>query len=121
MKKNMTVFQITPLNTDVTELKKFDAYAARAAKAGATHITVTEVEKSRWIWERDMNDPYPNWGMINAALFKIIIPEELKGYLPQEYADRNFELIKKRCAILKKYGLKADSLRQMLGLKYCER
>ena len=107
MKKKMTVFQITPLNTDVTDLKKFETYAARAAKAGATHIIVTEVEKSRWIWERDMSDPYPNWGMLNSALFKIIVPKELKRYLPQDYADRNFELIKKRCAILKKYGLKA--------------
>ncbi len=107
MKKKMTVFQITPLNTDVTDLKKFETYAARAAKAGATHIIVTEVEKSRWIWERDLSDPYPNWGMLNSALFKIIVPKELKSYLPQDYADRNFALIKKRCAILKKYGLKA--------------
>ena len=41
------------------------------------------------------------------SLFKIIVPEELKGYIPQDFADRNLELFTKRAEILKEYGLKA--------------
>ncbi len=104
--KKMILFNVTPINTDVTDLQEFEAKVAAAKKAGATHILITEVEKSRWIWEKDLSDPYPNWGMLNSALFKIIVPDELKRWLPTDYAARNLELVKGRAKICKKYGLK---------------
>ncbi len=88
-------------------LSEFEKKAIKAKELGATHITISQIEKSRWQWERDMEDPYPNWGMLLTALFKIIVPEELKEWLPEDYAERNLNLIKQRGAILKKHGLKA--------------
>lgn len=107
MKKEMVIFNVTPINTDVTDLAAFEKKVARAAKAGATHITVTELPKSRWIWDADRSDPYPNWGMLNPSLFKIIVPEQLRQWLPTDYAENNLRLVAARCEIIKKYGLRA--------------
>ena len=52
-------------------------------------------------------DPYPNWGMLLTNLFKIVVPEKLRGFLPVEYANKNLELLKARGKILEKYGMKA--------------
>jgi len=80
--------------------------AARIARAGGTHLLVNQLEKSRWIWERDRSDPYPNWGMTFLSLFKIVVPEPLKPYLPLDYAERNYRMLKERLDIARKYGLK---------------
>ncbi len=58
-------------------LKEFEQKVKRSAELGATHITISQIEKSRWQWDRDLNDPYPNWGMLVTALFKIIVPKEI--------------------------------------------
>ena len=86
MKKKMLIYNVTPINTDVTDLAKFERKVKRAAELGATHVLITEIPKSRWIWEEDLSDPYPNWGMLNSALFKIIVPKELEQWLPKDYA-----------------------------------
>ncbi|MFO7611728.1 MAG: hypothetical protein R6W99_04480 [Clostridia bacterium] len=87
-------------------MAEFEEKARRAKSLGATHVTVSAIEKSRWQWERDLSDPYPNWGMLIAALFKVVVPEELSEWLPSDYAQRNLKLIEKRGEILKKLGLK---------------
>ena len=107
MKKKMIIYNVTPINTDVTDLKEFERKVAQVAKLGATHVYVTEIPKSRWIWDLDRSDPYPNWGMLNSALFKIIVPQQLQRWLPVDYAKKNLELVKKRSAILRRYGLRA--------------
>lgn len=89
-------------------LEEFRQKATKAAELGATHITISQIEKSRWQWDRDLNDPYPNWGMLVTALFKIIVPKELEAWLPVDYANRNLKLIKERSAILKELGLKGS-------------
>lgn len=89
-------------------IDEFRQKAIKAAELGATHITISQIEKSRWQWDRDLNDPYPNWGMLVTALFKIIVPKELEKWLPLDYAQRNLKLIKERSAILKELGLKGS-------------
>ncbi|MBN2882709.1 MAG: hypothetical protein JXN10_04220, partial [Clostridia bacterium] len=91
-----------------SSLDEFENKVIKAKSLGATHITISQIEKSRWQWERDLSDPYPNWGMLVTSLFKIIVPDELRDWLPVEYASRNLELIKKRSRILEKYGLKGS-------------
>ena len=88
-------------------LDEFRAAAEAAAKLGVTHVYVSELPKSRWQWDMDRTDPYPNWGMMHAALFKVYVPEKLREYLPCDYAEKNLRIVADRCAILKKYGLKA--------------
>jgi hypothetical protein len=87
--------------------EEFRIFAAKAAQLGATHVVISDLPKSRWQWELDRSDPYPNWGMMTSTVFKIIVPPELKEFLPVDYAQKNLEIIKERCAILKELGLKA--------------
>ena len=94
-------------NCPTSSIEEFETFATEAKKLGATHINISQIIPSRWQWELDLNDPYPNWGMPIATIFKIIVPPELEPYLPVDYAKKNFETIKKRCAILKQLGLKA--------------
>ena len=90
--------------------KNLDEYrklAELACELGATHLTASQTELSMWQWNADRYDPYPNWSLHRATLFKFIVPEELKGYLPEDYAKRNLDMLEKRMGILKEFGLKA--------------
>ena len=91
--------------TNSTE--EFRRLAMQAAELGATHVSISDLPKSRWQWDLDLNDPYPNWGMLVTSIFKVVVPEELKSFLPADYAKKNLQIVKERCAILKELGLKA--------------
>jgi hypothetical protein len=106
MKQRKVIFNTIHQNAVDYSLAEFESDVQKAARAGATHIMVSQLEKSRWIWEKDRSDPYPNWGMLNLAVFKVIIPPELSPYLPADYASRNLATLKARMQIVKKYGLK---------------
>lgn len=104
--KHKTIFNTIHQNAVDYTLADFEADVQKSVKAGASHMMVSQLEKSRWVWERDRSDPYPNWGMLLLSLFKLIVPDEMKGYLPEDYAARNLATLKARMEILKKYGLK---------------
>ena len=87
--------------------EEFRAAAEAAAKLGVTHVYVSELPKSRWQWDMDRNDPYPNWGMMHSAIFKVVPTPELAQWVPQDYVEKNWQLLLERCAILKELGLKA--------------
>ncbi len=105
--KKKIIFDMIHANELNYTLEDFEKDVKKAAQAGATHVMLSPLEKSRWMWEQDLTDPYPNWGMLLLSLFKIIVPDILKGYLPEGYAKRNLSLLTKRMEILKKYQLKA--------------
>ncbi len=88
------------------DLKDFEEMAKSAKKMGATHVMVGDLKRSRWMWEKDLTDPYTNWSMGHAQLFKLVCPPQLKPYLPAEHIAECMELVEKRCKILKQYGLK---------------
>lgn len=88
-------------------IDEFRRLAEFAKKNNITHLAVSDIEKSMWQWNRNRFDPYPNWGMKNATLFKIALPEALKKYIPSDSSDRNLEMFSKRAEVLKEYGLKA--------------
>ena len=87
---------------------EFERLVDYAAERGATHVMISDLPRSRWQWELDRSDPYPNWGMGTPSLFKIIVPPEFNGLLPQDYADRNLAIIAERAEVLNRYGLKAS-------------
>jgi len=91
-------------------IEEFRAFAKSAADLGATHVYISDLPKSRWLWDLDRNDPYPNWGMLMATVFKVVIPPELKDFLPADYSRKNLEIIRRRSTILKELGLKAAFL-----------
>ena len=95
------------MNIDTDSLDEFRSYAGRAKELGITHVIVSQLPRSRWMWERDLTDPYPNWCMGHAPLFKLVCPPQLKEYLPLDHIEECFTLVKERCAILKDLGLKA--------------
>ncbi|MBN1541971.1 hypothetical protein JW992_07465 [candidate division KSB1 bacterium] len=87
--------------------EEFGQLADLAVEIGATHVVVSHLPKSRWQWELDRNDPYPNWNMHNPALFKIIVPRDFSGLLPQDSADRNLAIVRQRAQVLHSHNLKA--------------
>jgi hypothetical protein len=90
-----------------SRLEDFRRFANQAAQLGATHVVISDLPKSRWQWDLDRSDPYPNWGMLMPTLFKVIVPPELKPFLPADYAAKNLTIIQSRVAVLKELGLKA--------------
>jgi len=92
-----------------TTLEEFRRLTGLSVELGVTHVNITaDLPRSRWQWELDLNDPYPNWSMGNAMLFKIAVPDALRPWIPTEYAKRVTDLIAGRGEILRKLGLKAS-------------
>ena len=97
-------------NNLVPDAEQYRRMAERAASLGATHMYVTPVLKSIWQWDSDRADPYPNWQIRHATLFKICLPKLLMPYMPKEaleHAKINQELVAGRAAVLKEFGLRA--------------
>jgi len=88
-------------------IHEFEEFVIKAKELGATHIFVSDLPKSRWQWEMDLTDPYPNWSMFNASIFKIVPPPDIAKFIPEAYWKKNIEILKERAQVLKKYGLKA--------------
>lgn len=88
-------------------LDEFRRLAELACDMGVTHLNISQIEPSMWLWNINRYDPYPNWGLENPTLFKFIVPEILKKHFDVDYAKRNLEMLKARAEILKEFGLKA--------------
>ena len=89
-------------------LADFESFARRAKQSGATHIVLTGEDLPWASWQMDTpGDPYPAWAMSNIGLLKIATPAALKPYLPQDYAGQVMGILRDRCAVLRKLGLKA--------------
>jgi len=89
-------------------LQSFESFAARAKQSGATHIVITAEDLPWALWQLDTpGDPYPAWAMSNVGILKIAVPDALRNYLPQDYADQVMGILKARCEVLRRLGLKA--------------
>lgn len=89
-------------------LADFESFAHRAKQSGATHIVLTAEDLPWATWQMDTpGDPYPAWAMSNVGLLKVSPPEALKPFLPQDYADTVIGILRSRCGVLRKLGLKA--------------
>lgn len=89
-------------------ISSFEAFARRAKQSGATHVVITAEDLPWALWMLDTpGDPYPAWAMSNIGVFKVATPDALKKYLPQDYADRVMGVLKERCEVLRRLGLKA--------------
>ncbi len=90
----------------------FREFADRAAAAGATHVMIGDVPDA--IWQlRNRHDPHPEWASWpvwsapNPGLFKLAVPPALEPWLPKEEAERNLEIIRERCEVLRGLGLRS--------------
>ena len=93
-----------------TDLASFEKQARAAADLGATHVYISQIEKSRWLWERDRSDPYPNWSMLLTSLFKIIRPAPIAAHLPAEFSERNCRFVAQKAEVASRLGLRRAML-----------
>lgn len=96
------------LTCPTESIDEFRELAKLAKEIGVTHLGADQVEHSLWQWEEDRHDPYPNWSMHRPSIFKFVVPELMRPYLPEDYAARNLAMLAKRAIVLKEFGLKAD-------------
>ncbi len=89
-------------------LASFESFARKAKQSGATHVVITAEDLPWAMWQMDTpGDPYPAWAVSNVGLLKVSIPDALQPYLPKDYSDTVLGILKQRCEVLRKLGLKA--------------
>jgi len=91
---------------EAADMALFDRKAALSRELGATDMVITDGLPPA-TWELDAADPYPEWYMQHASLLTIFPPPEVQPYVNMDYASRVSAILEQRCAILRKYGLKA--------------
>jgi hypothetical protein len=82
---------------------------------GFTHVVVSDVPRSLWMWEMDRKNPYVNWSMGQCQIFKLVCPPELEAYLPQDHIRMCMDFVKTRCTIAAENGLKPALIRIETG------
>jgi hypothetical protein len=96
----------------LSDLGAFRAFAEQAAELGATHLGISMLPRSWWQMQ-DARDPHPEWAswpiwsFLQPTLWKVAVPLALEEWLPRDQAERNMEMIRERCAILRGLGLRA--------------
>ena len=90
---------------DAADLVAFEHKAALSKELGATHMLVTDGLPLA-TWEMDPNDPYPMWFVHHASLLKIFPPKDVQPYVDAKYVAHTQQVLKDRCAVLAKVGLK---------------
>ncbi len=98
--------EVKLIYTPVNSFEEFKKAADQAKEAGATHFMAGQLPRSRWMWEEDLTNPYVNWSMGQAQIFKLKCPPELEEFLPKEHINECFRIFKERCLYLKEIGLK---------------
>ena len=88
-------------------LEDFEKNSKRAKELGATHILITEnLPPAMWQYEQT-GDPYTAWFVNNPSLLKLFMPEKVKPFVDVKYAEKVVKMLKDRCEVLQKLGLKA--------------
>jgi hypothetical protein len=103
-KKNVKIVYGCPAES----ISEFEEFVKQAKGYGATHIQIQAEDLPFTWWQMDTpGDPYPAWVITNPGLLKTFIPKLLKKSIPDTDAKKIVAILKSRCAVLRKYGLKA--------------
>ena len=93
---------------DAASLVEFEKEAAAAKARGSTHLVVTAGLPPA-LWEFDSpGDPYPGWYVNHQSVLMIFTPKELQPFVDQAWAAHTAYLVRERCKVLRKYGLKGQ-------------
>ena len=57
-------------------------------------------------WEMNPDDPYPMWFVHHESLLLIFPPKELEPFVDARYAAQTGDILRQRCEVLGRYGLK---------------
>lgn len=86
--------------------EEFEMSACKAKALGATHIMVTaDLPPAMWQYEQT-GDPYTGWFVHLPGLLKIFPPKTVQPYVNMSHAEKVKSLLRQRCAVLRKLGLK---------------
>jgi hypothetical protein len=81
-------------------------FERKAALFKATHMLLTEgLPLAKW--QMDPPDPYPMWFVKHAGMLTIFPPKDLQPYVNAAYSAEVSGVVRQRCAVLRRYGLKA--------------
>ncbi len=92
-------------NPYVDDMDAFARLAENCLKAGVTHLTFSEIERSLWEVD-DPRDPYLHWSIVHTSLFKLFPPALLADWVPQDYATRARACVANKAKILAESGLR---------------
>jgi hypothetical protein len=90
---------------DQADLALFEREAQLSKELGATHMLVTDGFPS-FTSEMDAMDPYPMWFVHHAGMLTIFPTKELAPYVDAQDSSRIAGVLRARCAVLGRYGLK---------------
>jgi hypothetical protein len=90
---------------DQADLTFFEREAQLSKELGATHMLVADGLPS-FTSEMDASDPYPMWFVHHAGMLTIFPPKELAPYVDQRDSSRIAGVLRARCEVLGRYGLK---------------
>lgn len=86
----------------------FETKARLSKELGASVVTITD-DLPPALWQYDVkDDPYPGWYIYRPGLLKIFPPKSVRSFVNGAYADKVADILGHRCAVLRKYGLKAN-------------
>lgn len=92
---------------DAAQLAVFERKAALAKRLGATHVPLTDgLPTAQWQFNPP-GDPYPAWFIQRPDFFKLFPAPEVEPFVDMDYGRRVASILKERCRILRKLGLKA--------------
>jgi hypothetical protein len=95
-----------PSSRSQAELAFFERKAQLSKELGATDMLVTEGLPLA-TWQMDPADPYPMWFVGHAGMLTIFPPKDLQPYVNAAYSAEVSGVVRQRCAVLRRYGLKA--------------
>lgn len=98
--------QVRPASRAQDDLAFFERKAALSKELGATHVLVTEGLPLA-TWQIDPPDPYPMWFVGHAGMLTIFPPKDMQPYVNAAYSAKVSGLIRERCGVLRRIGLKA--------------
>jgi hypothetical protein len=102
-------------HNDYLPIEAFKDMAETAAETGFTHVDLGSAMISRSRYQLDNNgkyfdgyDFYPEYTATFPDFFKFHCPDALKKVISADYVEQNMEELRKRSAILSKFGLKGS-------------
>ncbi len=87
-------------------LAVFEHRVSMLKDLGATQVVITD-DLPIAAWKLTRADPYPAWFMHHADLLTIFPPDMLRPYVDLDSAADMRQAVEQRCAVLRRYGLKA--------------
>jgi len=100
-------FKKIVFDAHTSSLDEFESHVAAAAAAGVTHVNISrQVRRARYVDRDDERNPWTEWAVMYASLFKHYTGPELEGVYDPEFLRENVEVLRKKHEIVVRHGLR---------------